>query len=67
MDDFHGSECVSLQPHQTKTVSMKLKADSIGYWDEAARRFVVEQEPIRILVGGSSADTRLETVLTIAQ
>jgi beta-glucosidase len=65
--ELRGFERVSLQPHQTKTVSMKLKADSIGYWDEAARRFVVEQEPIRILVGGSSADTRLETVLTIAQ
>ena len=38
---------------------MKLKAESLAYWDEHAGRFVVEEEPIRILVGGSSADTRL--------
>jgi beta-glucosidase len=65
--ELRGFERVSLQPHQTKTVRMNLKADSLAYWDERPGRFVVEQEPIRILVGGSSADARLETVVTIAQ
>ena len=35
---------------------MNLKADSLSYWDEHTGRFVVEEEPIRIMVGGSSAD-----------
>jgi beta-glucosidase len=65
--ELRGFQRVSLQPHQTKTVRMKLKADSLAYWDERAGRFVVEEEPIRILVGASSTDTRMETVVTIAR
>jgi beta-glucosidase len=65
--ELRGFQRVSLQPHQTKTVRMKLKADSLSYWDERAGHFVVEEEPVRILVGGSSADTQLETIVKIAQ
>jgi hypothetical protein len=46
---------------------MTLKADSLSYWDERAGRFVVEEEPVRIMVGGSSADARLETIVTVTQ
>ncbi len=63
--ELRGFGRVSLAPHQTKTVRMKLRADSLSYWDERAGRFAVEEEPIRILVGGSSADTRLATVVTV--
>ena len=65
--ELRGFERVSLQPHETKTVRLKLNADSLGYWDERAEQFAVEQEPIRISVGSSSADTRLESVVTITQ
>jgi beta-glucosidase len=65
--ELRGFERVSLAPHQTKTVRMKLRADSLSYWDQHAGRFVVEEEPVRILVGGSSAESRLETVVTITR
>jgi beta-glucosidase len=65
--ELRGFERVSLAPHETKTVRMKLRADSLSYWDEHAGRFVMEEEPVRILVGGSSADTRLETVVTLTR
>jgi beta-glucosidase len=65
--ELRGFERVSLQPHGTKTVRMKLKAASLSYWDEPAGRFVVEEEPVRIRVGGSSAGTRMETVVTVAR
>ena len=46
---------------------MQLKADSLAYWDQAAGRFVVEEEPVRIMVGGSSADSRLTTIVNVAR
>jgi beta-glucosidase len=65
--ELRGFERVALQPGETKTVAMKLKAASLAYWDEKAGRFVVEEGPIRLMVGGSSSDTRLETTLTVAR
>jgi len=65
--ELRGFERVSLAPHETKTVRMKLKADALSYWDQRTARFVVEEEPVRIQVGGSSADTRLETVINVTQ
>jgi hypothetical protein len=49
--ELRGFERVSLQPGETKTVRMTLKADSLAYWDEKASRFVVEAEPVRLMVG----------------
>jgi len=65
--ELRGFERIALAPHETKTVHMNLKADWLSYWDENAGRFVVEQEQIRIMVGASSADTRLQTTVTIAR
>ena len=65
--ELRGFERIALAPHETKTVRMNLKADSLSYWDEQAGRFVVEGEPVRIMVGGSSADTRLQATVTVAQ
>lgn len=67
LKELRGFERVSLGPHETKTVRMRLKAESLGYWDEQAKRFVVEDDQIRVMVGGSSADTRLETLLAVAR
>jgi beta-glucosidase len=65
--ELRGFQRVSLQPGETRTIRMVLKAASLSYWDEPSARFVVESEPIRIRVGASSADTRLETVLTVVR
>ena len=52
---------------ETNTVRVKLKANTLSYWDERAGRFVVEEERVRILVGGSLADTLPETIVTVAR
>ncbi len=67
LKELRGFERVALAPHQTKTVQMNLKAESLAYWDEHAGRFIVEDEPIRIMVGGSSADARLAATVGIVQ
>jgi beta-glucosidase len=63
--ELRGFARVSLLPHETKTVRMPLPASSLAYWDEHARRFVVEDEPVRLMVGGSSADIRAETTVMV--
>jgi beta-glucosidase len=58
---------VTLGAGEVKTVQLKLRAASLAYWDEKAGRFVVEDEPIRLMVGGSSSDVRLETTVTVSR
>jgi beta-glucosidase len=65
--ELRGFERVSLQPGQTKTVRMALRADSLAYWDEKAARFVVEDEPVRLMIGGSSSDVRQEATVTVSR
>jgi beta-glucosidase len=47
------------------TVQIPLKAEDLAYWDEAQHRFVVEPGSIRIQIGASSADIRLEKPLMV--
>jgi beta-glucosidase len=65
--ELRGFERVSLGAGETKTVRMTLKAASLAYWDEKAARYVVEDEPVRLTVGGSSSDVRQETTVTVLQ
>ncbi len=65
--ELRGFQRVSLAPNQTKTVQMKLKAESLSYWDTNTGGFVVEDEPVQITLGGSSADSKLNTRITIAE
>jgi beta-glucosidase len=65
--ELRGFERVSLQAGETKTVQMTLRAASLAYWDEKASRYVVEDEPVRLMVGGSSSDVRLETTVTVSR
>ena len=43
------------------------RAAWLACWDEKAGRFVVEDEPVRLMVGGSSSDARLETTVTVSK
>ena len=51
-----GFDRVHLDPGQTTTVHLPLKATQLAYWDKAGQQFVVEPESVRLLVGSSSAD-----------
>jgi len=50
---------VRVAPGETKTVQIPLKASQLAYWDTARKEFVVEQEPVKLMIGASAADITL--------
>ena len=58
-EDLRGFARVSLQPGETRTVEMRLPASSIAYWNADRQTWIVEEEPIELDVGSSSADIEL--------
>jgi beta-glucosidase len=64
--ELKGFQRIALKPGQKRTVQIPLKAASLAWWDAKQGRFEVEQEAIRIVVGGSSADARLQKTIAVA-
>jgi len=64
-EELEAFKRVSLDPGQTKTVSMELPAKRLAYWDESAGAFRVEAEPVSLMVGDSSADLLLKTTVQV--
>ncbi len=58
-EDLRGFRRVTLKPDETRTVEFSLPASSLAYWNSDLHRWVVEQEPVELAVGASSADIRL--------
>ena len=58
--ELKGFKRVTLDPGEVQTVSIKLPASSLAYWDVAKKSFIVEKEPVQLMVGSSSADVRVE-------
>ncbi len=58
---------VALRPGETKRVTLTLPAARLAYWDVKTKRFVVEPDRIRLMVGGSSADVRLSRELRVTR
>jgi beta-glucosidase len=65
-EDLRGYRRVTLAPGETRTVAFPLAAASLAYWNPGTHRWVVEDEPVRIRVGASSADIRAERTITVA-
>ncbi|MEP6732886.1 MAG: glycoside hydrolase family 3 C-terminal domain-containing protein, partial [bacterium] len=63
--DLRGLRRVTLKSGETRTVSFPLAASSLAYWDEKTHAWVVENAPVSIEVGASSADIRLRHTLRI--
>ncbi|HEX7061318.1 MAG TPA: glycoside hydrolase family 3 C-terminal domain-containing protein [Woeseiaceae bacterium] len=63
--DLRGFRRIALQPHETKTVAMKLHADDLRYWNPHENRWVLENRPVKIEVGASSADIRLAKTVDV--
>ena len=62
---LRGFHRVTLQPNETKTVQIPLKASDLAYWDEKSHGFKVETEPVDVMIGSSSKDIKLTTTLPI--
>ena len=63
--DLHGYQRVTLNPGQTRTVSFRLPAKSLAYWNTDKHAWVVEPEQVRLRVGASSADLRVDKTITV--
>ncbi len=64
-EELRGFRRVTVKPGATATVEMPLKASSLAYWDTKLGEFKVEAEPIRLMVGDSSADMKLDTTVNV--
>ena len=64
-EELEGFKRVTLAPNETKTVQIPLPAASLAYWNDKQSRFVVESEPVKLMVGDSSADLKLNTTIQI--
>jgi beta-glucosidase len=63
--ELKGFVRVTLQPGETRTVRIPVKASSLAYWDQINKGFIVEKDDVRLLVGSSSADIRQNTLLHV--
>ena len=63
--DLRGFQRVTLKPGETRTVALRVAASSLAYWNAGASRWIVETEPVRLEVGASSADIRLDRVIRL--
>ena len=57
--ELKGFARVGLNPGESKTVSLTLKAEQLAYWDESQHRFVTEDDTVQIQICSTSTDIRL--------
>jgi beta-glucosidase len=64
-EELEGFKRVTIEPNETKTVEISLKASSLAWWDEKLPGFRVEAEPVRVMVGNSSSDIQASTTVKV--
>jgi beta-glucosidase len=67
LKELRGFQRVHIPAGETRTVTINLPASRLAYWDVAAKAFVVEKDKVQLMVGSSSADTKLDRTLEITQ
>ncbi len=60
-----GFKRVTVEPSETKTVQIPLQASTLAWWDEKLPGFRVETEPVKVMIGDSSADIALSTTVHV--
>jgi beta-glucosidase len=63
--ELRGFERITLKPNETRTVRLTVKGAGLTYWDAGKQSFVVEPGNVRIMLGASSADVRLEKTIEV--
>ena len=64
-EELEGFKRVTIQPGETKTVEIPLRASALAWWDQALPGFRVEAEPVRVMVGSSSSDIEASATLRV--
>ena len=65
VEELKGFARVSLQAGETKTVTLPLAEKALEYWDEGAKKFVLETDRVVVKVGGSSDDLPVKAVVQV--
>ena len=65
--ELKGFRRITLAPNETRTVTLPVKAQDLAWWDEQQNSWVVEADRVKFMVGASSADTKLETTISVGQ
>lgn len=58
-EELKGFQRVRIEPNETKTVQIPLKASTLAFWNEKRGGFEVEAEPVSLMVGSASNDIKL--------
>jgi beta-glucosidase len=62
---LEGFKRVNLAVGQTKTVELPLKAEALAYWDVQTHKWLLDKDKVRITLGPSSADGRLDKTISV--
>jgi beta-glucosidase len=65
--ELRGFERITIRPNETRTVRLPLKGTDLTYWDTDKQRFVLETGSVTIMLGASSADTRIEKTIAVTE
>jgi beta-glucosidase len=58
---------ITLKPSEKKTIQLQLKSNDLKYWDENEKRFILENDQLKIMIGSSSADIKFSKEIKVAQ
>ncbi len=64
-EELEGFQRVHVAAGKTTTVAIPLPATRLAYWDVQSQQLRVEAEPVRLMVGDSSAHLPLETTVQV--
>jgi beta-glucosidase len=64
IEELKGFKRIALQPGETRTIRLPLKASALAYWNSAKGAFDVEPDQVTVRVGSSSADIKLQQVVS---
>jgi len=65
LEELKGFKRITLGPGETQTISLKLPASTLAYWNETKKSFVVEKEPVQLMIGSSSADIKAQKIVEV--
>jgi beta-glucosidase len=65
IEELKGFQRVNLKPGEMRTVTMKLPAKALAYWDDSSQKMVVEADRVQVSVGGSSDNLPVHAVVQV--
>ena len=65
--ELKGFKRITIEPNQTATVTLPVKAQDLAYWDEHQNKWIVEEDQLKLTVGPSSASPKLAKTIHIVQ